>query len=62
MGRIYKFMFYVTAAHVKSIQSDVNVNLFKVNNKNTIAVVLVSYTNVSVVNLNRYLSAEIMIF
>ena len=43
MGRIYKFMFYVAAAHVKSIQSDVNVNLFKVNNKNTIAVVLVSY-------------------
>ena len=36
-------MFCVTAANVKSIQSDVNVNLFKVNNKNTIAVVQVSY-------------------
>ena len=34
MKRIYKSMF--VAANVKSVQSDVNVNLFKVNNKNTI--------------------------
>ena len=33
----------VTAANAKSVQSDVNVKLFKVNNKNTIAVVLLSY-------------------
>ena len=33
----------VTAANAKSVQSDVNVKLFKVNNKNTIVVVLLSY-------------------
>ena len=36
-------MFGATATNAKSVQGDVNVKLFKVNNKNTIAVVLLSY-------------------